>query len=577
MSKKIKKQIKKSMPLLIIFSLLWSTMAIGLVFNFDFSFYDLSLNRPEALADVATTTVSVLNASPYFTVGPFEQPFSTNTSPINVGGDITFTAKAQDPELDNYYLLVCGDDTGQANNGGAPSCTGEPFCVSGATGTGASSTCTYTGISDPGGETDVWYAYVCDAHATEAACTLASQGSGDGGSPFYVNHAPTISLVTTSDNNKAPGGTFTVQITATDTDVNLADTIYFDICGTNSWASTTHCAVQLCQATSTIQGGATTTTCQFTDTAPTPDQNYTYFAYIRDWHDFAGTNNGTSTYYTIVNVAPSITSVMLHGGINIEPNIKGAAEVTATTTAVVTDNNGCADLANATSSIYWSNATNLENCTADDNNCYQMTTVECAQTSGSCTGVTDSNAIYICTTTIAFHAVPTDVGTWTATNWLAGLKGIDNNGAFGVGTTTTGVELIAAAALDVDQSGIDYGTMNAGNDTGDNNATTTIVNYGNTPIDTTVQAQDDMKSGSYFILATQQEWSLTNFTWGTGTDLASSSVSIDIDVLINRPTNQTDVTDDLYWGLGLPVTTHSGDYTGTTTFSVVMDMDGNWN
>ena len=116
MSQKIKKQIKRSMPLLLIFSLLWSTMAVGLVFNFDFNIYkdnklDLSLESPVALADTATTSVSVLNAAPYFSVGPFELPFSTDATPINVGENITFTTKADDPELDDYYLLVCGDDT----------------------------------------------------------------------------------------------------------------------------------------------------------------------------------------------------------------------------------------------------------------------------------------------------------------------------------------------------------------------------------------------------------------------------------------------------------------------------------
>ena len=154
MCEKIKRQIKRSMPILVIFCLLWSTFAVGVIFNLDFNIYNykqnnkssLSLNTPEAFADEATTTVSVLNAAPYFSVGPFEQPFSTSTTPVNVGENVTFTVKANDPELNDYYLLVCGDATGQANNNNPPSCSGEPFCISGPTATGASSTCTYTGI-----------------------------------------------------------------------------------------------------------------------------------------------------------------------------------------------------------------------------------------------------------------------------------------------------------------------------------------------------------------------------------------------------------------------------------------------
>jgi len=75
------------MPLLVIFSLLWSVSMVGFVFNLDFNIYkqndklDLSLNIPQVQADTATTSVFVLNASPYIVTGPFEQPFSASTTP----------------------------------------------------------------------------------------------------------------------------------------------------------------------------------------------------------------------------------------------------------------------------------------------------------------------------------------------------------------------------------------------------------------------------------------------------------------------------------------------------------------
>src|SRR3989339_630435 len=489
MCKKLKRQIWKSMPILVIFCLLWSTFAVGVVFNLNFNIYNKQENNlnfviPEAQADQATTTVFVLNASPYFVLGPFEKPFSTNTTPVNVGETLVFTALADDPELNDYYLLVCATSSGAAVNGGAPACQGTQFCVSGATAVSASSTCVYTNVVDPGAETDDWYAYVCDGHATEAACSPVNQGSGDGGSPFYVNHAPTIDLVITSDNNKAPGGTFTVTASSTDTDVlGGADTIYFDICATNSWSTTTRCAVSLCYATSTISGGITATSCQFT--------------------------------------------------INSE-SVSGA-----------------------------------ENCTANDNNCYKMTAVDCIEDVGSCTGDTDSNTTYTCTTQIAFYAVPTDTSARYASStvWRA---------AFGIATSVAGVDVETNTALDVTESGINYGTMSAGSNTGNNNATTTVVNYGNSPLDAGIYGTD-MIDSPYYIRATYQEYSLINFGWGAGTDLSSSTIPYaELDVLIARPTSLTNVTDEVLWGLGLPVTTHSGDYTGTTTFVAIIDENGSW-
>src|SRR3989339_102392 len=532
MCKKLKRQIWKSMPILVIFCLLWSTFAVGVVFNLNFNIYNKQENNlnfviPEAQADQATTTVFVLNASPYFVLGPFEKPFSTNTTPVNVGETLVFTALADDPELNDYYLLVCATSSGAAVNGGAPACQGTQFCVSGATAVSASSTCVYTNVVDPGAETDDWYAYVCDGHATEAACSPVNQGSGDGGSPFYVNHAPTIDLVITSDNNKAPGGTFTVTASSTDTDVlGGADTIYFDICATNSWSTTTRCAVSLCYATSTISGGITATSCQFTINSVVPDQNYTYYAYIQDWHNLAGTNNGTSTYYTVINVAPIVSGVVINNTIDIAPNLKGSAEAIATSTGTVTD----------------------------------------------------SNTTYTCTTQIAFYAVPTDTSARYASStvWRAALAISDDNGAFGIATSVAGVDVETNTALDVTESGINYGTMSAGSNTGNNNATTTVVNYGNSPLDAGIYGTD-MIDSPYYIRATYQEYSLINFGWGAGTDLSSSTIPYaELDVLIARPTSLTNVTDEVLWGLGLPVTTHSGDYTGTTTFVAIIDENGSW-
>src|SRR6056297_1966443 len=102
-----------------IFSLLLSTVAAGLIFNLNFevamdrdSGLEVNFNTHKAVAqdDFATTSVEVRNAPPDFLVDPAEEavlphqdtPFSTSTSPVNVGETIGFSVTAQDAESNDY-------------------------------------------------------------------------------------------------------------------------------------------------------------------------------------------------------------------------------------------------------------------------------------------------------------------------------------------------------------------------------------------------------------------------------------------------------------------------------------------
>lgn len=120
MPQKIKRQIKRSMPIFVIVSLLTSTFAIGLVFNFEIDLFksgqnfDPSISMMEAQAqlnDYASTTVEVRNAPPAFFAGPTENPTSTSTTPINDGDDIGFTVTGQDSEGNQYYLAICSTNS----------------------------------------------------------------------------------------------------------------------------------------------------------------------------------------------------------------------------------------------------------------------------------------------------------------------------------------------------------------------------------------------------------------------------------------------------------------------------------
>jgi hypothetical protein len=547
-------------------------------------FFGLNINHPEVQAqtgDTATTQVTVRNAPPVFSVDAREVPASTSTSPINNGSTIDFEADATDPENNDYYLIVC-ESAGviASTTGGPPECTGNELCVS--TSTLITNTASCTATVNDAAETQDWFAYVCDTHATEGECSVDySQGAAPGNyassSPFYINHAPSFTAVATTDDDKDPGEDYTVTATVTDGDVVVdQDELTLYICGSNSWTVGGGCDGQeFCQATSTSPD----ISCTWATTTPAVDNAYSYWAFVKDEHDFAATGNSQTDTYTVNNVAPQVSSVRLNGSVDITLNIKNASEVVATSSAIITDNNTCNDITDATSSIYYSAVTNEHNCTPDDDDCYQIGLTSCEVVAGSCVG-TSTQASVICSTTLAFHTDPTDGsgGNFPYTgNWLAGIKGIDDDNAFGVGTTSPsyGVEVITSLALTVQEAGIDYLSVTGGTNTGLVNATTTIENYGNAPLDTQFSGTDMIQAGVTYIIAPEQRFGTTSATYlslayplpATTTGALLGEVSIvkpDDDVSLT-------VTDEVYWGINIPSGKPSGIYNGLNTFQAVLD------
>ena len=594
MPKRIKRQIKKSIPFFVIISLIMSSTAMGLFFNIDYNIYNFFnesefpvVSLPEVQAtDIASTTVEVQNAPPSMTGHPAEVPASTSTSPINIGNTLTITVEATDGESDSYYLIICSSDGIEASSTDHTShaCTDTTFGSSTLTATGVVATTTFT-VSDPGAETDEWYAFVCDDHATQADCSDSSQGSspgsGDDSSPFYINHAPMLDIISTGA-SADPGGTFTVTASSTDSDVlGGFDILHLYVCGSIGWDVITGCTNELCSGTSTTPN----ISCDFATGTPAVDGDYEYYAYVIDQHDFAATGNYATSTYTVNNVAPVVGSVTLNGGVDIVLNMMGMDAYIATTSAPISDNNGCTDIENggyATSTIYWSNATGEHNCAADNDYCYPIASTYCTILSGSCTGSSDAALTYTCSTTIAYHATPTDESdgnTASTTYWLAGITVFDDDGAYGTATSVApGVDVMTLEALDITEEIIPYLTIKGGDNSGNYNATTTVVNYGNCPIDTGVDVNNmDKDEDTGTIEAENQEFAINPFTYGSGTwsvEEASSTLQVDIDA-VKPTTGDPDISAEIYWGIAIPVGKPSGTYTGSSTFTVILD-DDNW-
>ena len=112
----------KVVPLALLFGLAVTTIVVGTLFGFRGE-----RGEPFALADLATTTVTVTNVAPVWTVDAEENPASSTGTPTNVGDNTRWLGTGTDSNNEPYYLLIC-------NTSAAPtaSATGAPWCASGA-------------------------------------------------------------------------------------------------------------------------------------------------------------------------------------------------------------------------------------------------------------------------------------------------------------------------------------------------------------------------------------------------------------------------------------------------------------
>lgn len=516
-------------------------------------------------ADTASTSVVVAGVAPNITTAPSDGGV-TSTNPVNVGSDVTFTVTANDDNGDQYYMAVCKTNAITANNNATPTCTGGAWCYSGRTNDDSQATCATTTLA-AWDETSDWYVFVCD-YSASSQCSASSQGSGDNGSPFHVNHVPSFTAVS-HNGPKDPGATITVYTTSSDPDSEHSDTVKLAVCKSTG-VSGTEC-----------DGGETDTWCTSSYTASDPSCSFdfpipaahgatTSYVYVFDSHGFAasGGSHGTDAAVTITDVAPTVTSVSTNGGsvIALETEGTGGA-TTSVSTAEITDNNGCADIVSVTSSIYRSGVT----CTADNaNNCYY---------NESCTGdsVCDSGITqtYSCSVSIKYHADPTDTGApYAAQNWLAKVYASDESSQANA-VDSTGVELNSWLALDV-TSAINYGSLTVGQIADGDSLPqyVTVQATGNCGIDTNISGTQ-LTSGSNSIATSSQKYAATAVAYSSANALQADATEFELN-LAKTTTTATLSDKKVYWGLQIPSGTQPGTYSGVNTFSAVKAETDDW-
>lgn len=553
--------------------------------------FGLSLLSYTAYADdpeEIIASVDINNTAPVFSVTPYEEntvtlTASTPATPINVGSSITFRATGDDQDGNQYYLAVCKTDSVTAVNSGAPTCGGGAWCVSSVTNDETPSSCNYTALAtDP--EEAVWYAFVCD-HSGDSKCSASSQGTGDSGSPFVVNHRPTYTALTVPVTPQDPGATFTFNATASDTDTfgTTDDNLYLLVCSSSGVTQTTTYTAPTCNGTQlNLSSGALTdpSTTFVADLDPGagisyPDGTFTAYGYVYDEHNLLAAAPQTDNW-VVNNVAPVIAID------SVTPTTLTLTESTTTpltASVTVTDNNSCIDITTGGSVVMdlfgaWtaSHTDCNQSGQSDPDWCYPAITCTVDSGTNSCSGPTDSTVAYTCTADVQYYAEATGIGSQhILDNWHAFVTATDDNSATDTDSVTNiNVDLLVAFSAG---DSIYYGALDVGDTS--TNQTVTVTGTGNTVIDTEVYGTD-MISGANTIPALNQEFNDVAFTHGSGTDLPyiTSPFSLYLGVPKTNWTTSLQVgSEPIYWSLFVPLTTISGSYVGTNTLTA---MQGAW-
>lgn len=595
-----------------------------LAFIFDVGTKEFS----KVAAQTASTSLTVLNTPPAFTVNAYEVVESSTSSPTNSGDTITWSAIGTDSNGAPYFLLICSTNasptanaaSGPSNLGTAPpTCGGGiQWAVSASTTSGALASAATTTLEPGTGqflEVQNWYAWVCDDDPFNPRCNnIPVQGfSSTNSSPFNVNSRPVFSANLTNNGPADPGGSITWNSTSTDPDVvGGEDSIYLVICNSNTDynASLNTCPNDFIASTTiTVLSDAAAT---YTLPSIIRDDTYPAYGYIVDEHGHEATANPLQSNFDVNNVAPVVLGgdITLNGGSDITLTVPGGETTGFTLDFTVTDANSCLNAASTSEitsyvvsifrSSYGTTTCDGTSGSYDPNYCYPSgvatTTwnLSCSQSS-TCPSPLVDQQDFTCTFPLWFVADPTDnVGTtpaaFAADNWSVGVAGVDDDAATGAqATTSSAVELISFTALDLLTAEIAYGALEPGDNTGTLSASTTVNNVGNTGLDQEVRG--DSMCGTYTVPTpcpvsststipeNQQQFASTTLAYNSPLAFSLSSTTdqeVELDVAKTTSTS-TPNFDRTYFGIAVPITiTLAGSYQGLNTFTAVTAEALDW-
>lgn len=344
----------------------------------------------------------------------------------------------------------------------------------------------------------------------------------------------------------AEDANYTVQYDLSDPDDVVTADFYYDT--NNSGLDGT--AISGCQN----QAEGDDQTCTWDTTGVSPGTYYIYG--IADDGEAAQQTDYSEGVVTI-NSTPTVTNVSLNGGSDIDLSADTTTNIDFT--ATVTDTDGYADISSVTGKAYRSGVSGAEACTNDNNDCYEDSSCALSGCAGnSCTAT--------CTVPMAFFADATDAGTYSTEYWLAWVQVSDTIGTTGEATSPTSTTDVNSLTAISAPASIAYGSLSPGNSSSEQ--TTVITNAGNRVLDLQVSGNDMCSDyptcAGNTVTVDNQEYSLTTFTYGSGTDLSGTLTTLDTDIAKSSvvPSNSTD---DIFWRIGIPSATIPAVYDGSNT------------
>ncbi|MFZ2253552.1 MAG: hypothetical protein WAW13_05315 [Minisyncoccia bacterium] len=565
----------------------------------------------------ATTTVTVVNTPPAWTVDAQELVESSTTTPTNVGDSVSWTATATDANAERFYLLLCSSNaTPTANTSAAPVCGGgTQWGVSASTTSGTQATVSTT-TESAWAESNIWYAFICDGNAGNPRCnSLAKQGTATTASPFEVNHRPSFTVF--ADNSPAvPGQTVTFTSTSSDADVSgTADTVRLFVCASAGFNTVTDTCTGTTLASTTV-GVASNASSSYTIVIPTQDQNYSAFGYVIDNHGFeaSGGSQGTDSTLSVDNAAPTVSAALISlvqaSGTDMYLSTEAGETTGFTLSFSTSDNNSCdavgggsADEITGYNLSLYRSGIGSTTCTSaagsyNANNCYPSglatTTwnLNCTASTTTCSGASDTDMTWNCTFPLWYIADATDGNASTtlyfAQNWLAQVQGIDDDAATGAfSQSSSGVDVKSLMAFALNTLSIPYGSLEPGQQTDPIVATTTIAATGNVGIDKDVTGESMCTtytpsnhcpgSASSTIPESEQVFGTSTVAYAAGTPISSTTPAL-VNLNVNKSTSTSSpATKNAYWGIRIPGTiTYSGSYTGQNTFTAVLSDPSEW-
>jgi len=254
----------------------------------------------------------------------------------------------------------------------------------------------------------------------------------------------------------------------------------------------------------------------------------------------------------IGNVAPTVGAVTLNGNNDIILNIATTSLIQAT--ATVSDGNGYTDIATTSAVIF--RTSSGTNCTANNNDCYIVSSCSLSLCAGtSCTATCGANVWYF--------AQPTDAGSpWSGDSWSAAVTAKDASNATST-ATSTGVDLLSLLGIQVPSS-INYGSLSPGSTTATLNTPVAVSSVGNVSMNVTLYGTN-MTNGSYSIPVGNQSYATSILSFASGTSLLASPGTT-VMLAIPKTTSTVPASKTLDWGISVPNPQPSGNFTGANTF-----------